>query len=53
MIVGTPSVVADVVGQYRDAGADELIIPDFTLGPMNRRKETLDLFMEEVVPQVR
>ena len=32
-IVGTPSEVTDIVGRYRDAGADELIVPDFTLGP--------------------
>src|SRR5579859_4797532 len=28
-IVGTPSEVADIVGGYRDAGADELIVPDW------------------------
>jgi hypothetical protein len=53
VIVGTPNAVADTVGRYRDAGAGELIIPDFTLGPIGRRKDTLDLFMEEVVPQLR
>jgi F420-dependent oxidoreductase-like protein len=53
VIVGTPSEVADIVGRYRDAGADELIVPDFTLGPMARRKETYDLFMQEVVPLFR
>jgi F420-dependent oxidoreductase-like protein len=52
VIVGSPNAVADIVGQYRDAGAGELIIPDFTLGPIGRRKDTLDLFMEEVVPQL-
>jgi F420-dependent oxidoreductase-like protein len=53
VIVGTPDVVAGIIDRYRSAGADELIIPDFTLGPINRRKDTLDLFMEEVVPLVR
>jgi F420-dependent oxidoreductase-like protein len=52
VIAGTPGEVAEIVNHYRRAGADELIIPDFTLGPINRRKDTLDLFMEEVVPQV-
>jgi F420-dependent oxidoreductase-like protein len=52
VIVGTPNAVADTVGRYRDAGAGELIIPDFTFGPIGRRKDTLDLFMEEVVPQL-
>src|SRR6202046_1732479 len=31
VIAGTPSEVADIVGRYREAGADELIVPDFTL----------------------
>jgi F420-dependent oxidoreductase-like protein len=53
VIVGKPEEVSDIVGHYRDAGADELIIPDFTLGPMSRRKDTCDLFMREVVPQFR
>jgi F420-dependent oxidoreductase-like protein len=52
-IVGTPSEVVDIVGAYRDAGADELIIPDFTLGPLERRKETCDLSIEEVAPHLR
>jgi alkanesulfonate monooxygenase SsuD/methylene tetrahydromethanopterin reductase-like flavin-dependent oxidoreductase (luciferase family) len=50
MIVGTPAEVADIVAQYREAGADELIVPDFTLGPMARKQDTCDLFMQEVAP---
>lgn len=53
VIVGTPSEVADIVAQYRDAGADELIVPDFTLGSMARKKDTCDLFMREVAPALR
>jgi len=49
-IVGTPAEVVDVVGAYRDAGVDELIVPDFTLGTGERRIETLDRFREEVAP---
>jgi F420-dependent oxidoreductase-like protein len=52
-IVGTPSEVVDIVGRYRDAGADELIVPDWTFGPMPRRKETCDLFIEEVAGAFR
>jgi F420-dependent oxidoreductase-like protein len=52
-IVGTPDEVADIVARYRDAGADELIIPDFTLGSLARAKDTCDLFMQEVVPAFR
>lgn len=47
-IVGTPAEVVDVVGAYRDAGVDELIVPDFTLGSGARRLDTLDRFKEEV-----
>ncbi len=53
MIVGTPGEVADIVAQYQEAGAHELIIPDFTLGSMARAKDTCDLFMEEVAPAFR
>ncbi len=52
-IVGTPSEVADIIGAYRDAGADEIIIPDFTMGSMPRRKDTCDLFMQEVAAGFR
>ena len=53
VIVGTPAEVADIVARYRDAGADELIVPDFTLGSMARKKDTCDLFMQEVAPAFR
>jgi F420-dependent oxidoreductase-like protein len=52
-IVGTPGEVADIVGRYREAGAGELIIPDFTLGSLARAKDTCDLFIEEVAPAFR
>lgn len=53
VILGTPSEVADIIARYRDAGADEIIVPDVTLGPMARKKDTCDLFMQEVVPALR
>jgi alkanesulfonate monooxygenase SsuD/methylene tetrahydromethanopterin reductase-like flavin-dependent oxidoreductase (luciferase family) len=53
VIVGTPAQVVEIVGQYRDAGADELIVPDFTLGSSARRIETCDLFFEEVATHFR
>lgn len=52
-IVGTPGEVVDIVGQYRDAGCDELIIPDWTMGSMQRRIDTCNQFIEEVAPQFR
>ena len=52
-IVGTPDEVSEIVGRYRDAGADELIVPDFTLGSLSRAKNTCDLFISEVAPAFR
>ena len=52
-IVGTPNEVVDIVGRYREAGADELIVPDWTMGSMQRRKDTCDLFVEEVASHFR
>lgn len=53
VIAGTPGEVADLIARYRDAGADELIVPDATLGSGARKKETCDLFMQEVAPAFR
>jgi len=53
VIVGAPGEVAGIVARYQEAGADELIVPDFTLGPMARKKDTCDLFMKEVAPAFR
>jgi F420-dependent oxidoreductase-like protein len=52
-IVGTPAEVTEIVAAYRDAGCDELIVPDFTMGPMARRKDTCDLFVNEVAANFR
>ena len=43
----------DIVGQYREVGLDELIVPDFTFGPLKRKKESMDLFIEQVAPEFR
>ncbi|HAE54650.1 MAG TPA: LLM class F420-dependent oxidoreductase [Acidimicrobiaceae bacterium] len=52
-IVGTPPEVIDIVGEYADVGLDELIVPDFTFGPLERKKESMDLFIERVAPAFR
>jgi F420-dependent oxidoreductase-like protein len=52
-IVGTPKEVQEVVAAYADAGVDELIVPDFTLGRGSRRTDTFDLFINEVAPSFR
>jgi F420-dependent oxidoreductase-like protein len=53
VISGTPGEVTDIIAQYRDAGADEIIVPDGTLGSMARKKDTCDLFMQEVAAAFR
>lgn len=50
-IIGTPAEVVDIIGQYKEAGADEIIVPDFTMG--NRAVETCDLFINEVAKHFR
>ena len=52
-MIGTPSQLVDVVGAYVDAGVDELIVPDFTLGPVARAKDTYDRFVTEVASSFR
>jgi F420-dependent oxidoreductase-like protein len=47
-LVGTPAEVTDQVGEYQQAGVDELIIPDWTLGPASRARDTLAAFWNEV-----
>jgi F420-dependent oxidoreductase-like protein len=53
VIIGTPGEIADIMSRYAEAGADEFIVPDFTLGSMAQKKDTCDLFIEEVAPAFR
>ena len=52
-VIGTPAEVVDRMGEYRDAGADEFIVPDFSLGSPERKRDILDQFIEDVAPAVR
>jgi F420-dependent oxidoreductase-like protein len=52
-IIGTPEQVVEIVAGYRDVGVDELIVPDWTMGPVARTKDTYDLFIERVASAVR
>ena len=50
--------LGDGVGDESEAhaeevGVDELIVPDFTFGPMERKKASMDLFIEQVAPSFR
>jgi len=52
LLVGTPERMREVVAGYAERGLDELIVPDFTLGPGARKIEALDRFREEVAGPV-
>ena len=52
-IIGTPDEVVEIVAGYRDVGVDELIVPDWTMGPVTRTKDTYDLFFERVASALR
>ena len=46
--IGTVEEIRDIVAQYKAIGVDELIVPDFTLGPTPQKIATLDRFIHEV-----
>ncbi|MBK5222565.1 MAG: TIGR03560 family F420-dependent LLM class oxidoreductase [Acidimicrobiia bacterium] len=52
-LVGTPEQLVEVVAAYRDAGVDELIVPDFTLPQGAAKRELMDTFIEQVAPEFR
>jgi hypothetical protein len=49
-LVGTPDQLVEIVAEYRDAGVDELIVPDFTLPAGAAKHEVMDRFIEAVGP---
>jgi alkanesulfonate monooxygenase SsuD/methylene tetrahydromethanopterin reductase-like flavin-dependent oxidoreductase (luciferase family) len=53
VVSGTPEEVTEIIGRYRDAGADEFIVNDATLGPTPYKKDALDLFITQVAPAFR
>ncbi|MBW2413532.1 MAG: LLM class F420-dependent oxidoreductase [Deltaproteobacteria bacterium] len=53
MVVGNVEEVRETLRGYAEAGVDELIVPDFNLGPMDAKVATLDRFIQEVAPVVR
>jgi len=53
MLTGSPAQITERLGDYRDAGLDELIIPDFTLGDATAKRDTMDLFITEIANEFR
>lgn len=52
-IGGTPEQLIDTLGRWDEAGLDEFIVPDFTLGDLAQTKDSLDQLMSDVVPAFR
>ena len=46
--IGTVEEIRAIVAHYQAIGVDELIVPDFTLGPTPQKIATLDRFIREV-----
>lgn len=44
VLAGTPAQVAEIVARYTAVGLDELVVPDFTLGSGDRKREAVDRF---------
>jgi len=53
MIGGTPSALAETVAAYREAGVDEFIVPDRSLGSGPERLKNMDLLNEQVFASLR
>lgn len=47
-IIGTPNEVRDVIAQYEEAGVNEIIVPDFTMGGKLQKLATMDTFISQV-----
>ncbi len=52
-LIGTPAQLQEQMAAYVDAGVDEVIIPDFTLGSGARHDELVDRFLAEVAAPFR
>ncbi len=52
-MAGSPERLRDVVAAYAEAGLDELIVPDVTLGTGAAKTDALDRFISDVAPAFR
>ena len=52
-IAGPPERLTDTVAAWREAGVDEIIVPDFTLGHGNQRLDRMDVILNEVAAAFR
>jgi probable F420-dependent oxidoreductase len=53
-VIGTPSQLVDIVGEYKELGFDEICVPDFTLGQSGQeRLANYTTFWNEVAVHFR
>jgi len=50
-VYGSPQQIVDAIGQWREAGMDELIVPTF--GSVEDARELYSWLQKEILPQVR
>jgi F420-dependent oxidoreductase-like protein len=53
VIGGTPRQLADTMARYAEAGVDEFVVPDRTLGTGSRRRDAMDEFIRDVAGPFR
>lgn len=53
VMAGGVGQVQEIVGQYAEAGVNELIVPDFTLGRGEAKREVMDRFINDVAAGFR
>ena len=53
VVMGTPAEAIAIVARYQEAGVGELILPDFTMPDPGRKRDMLDLFINQVAPEFR
>jgi alkanesulfonate monooxygenase SsuD/methylene tetrahydromethanopterin reductase-like flavin-dependent oxidoreductase (luciferase family) len=52
-IVGSPSELVDTMGQFRDLGFDEFIVPEWNFGTdLGQRLAKLDRFRTEIASHI-
>jgi len=53
IIAGNVQEITEIVKAYVEAGVDELVVPDFNLGPTEVKLPILDRFIAEIAPAFR
>jgi alkanesulfonate monooxygenase SsuD/methylene tetrahydromethanopterin reductase-like flavin-dependent oxidoreductase (luciferase family) len=53
LIGGTPQQLVDTLARYAEAGLDEFIVPDRTLGTGSQRRDLMDMLIEQIATPFR